>query len=58
MAIDTTTVSLLTSVLASSAIRDFFKDIARQRFGEIDSLRAKTAKGLKVARDLESLPVG
>jgi hypothetical protein len=86
MAFDTTTVSLLTSVLASSAIRDFFKDIARQRFGEIDSLRAKnekadqelrileqadligvapnqtkyyvTAKGLKVARDLENLPVG
>jgi hypothetical protein len=86
MAIDAVTVTLLGSVLGSSAARDLFKTIARRRIAETAPLKAEnpgadqelealeradligsassgekyyvTARGLKVARDLEKIPIG
>ena len=86
MVIDTVTVTLLQSVLSSSAVRNLFTTIANSRIAEAAPLKAAnpdadqeldalekadligsapdgakyyvTAKGLKVARDLEKLPIG
>jgi predicted transcriptional regulator len=80
------TVTLLGSVLGSSAVRNLFKTIAGRRIAETAPLKAEnpcadqalealekadligaassgekyyvTAKGLKVARDLEKIPIG
>jgi hypothetical protein len=85
VAIDAITVTLLSTVLGSTAARDLFKSIARKRIAEMTTLKADnpeaakslpalqsadligadstgekvyvTAKGLKVARDIESLPL-
>jgi hypothetical protein len=86
MAIDTTTITLLTSVLSSETVRKLFKTIANSRIAEKSLLKQAdpqadqalgalqeadligsgsggskyyiTAKGLKVARDLEQIPLG
>jgi hypothetical protein len=53
MAIDTVTVTLLQSVLASSALRNLFIGCAPN-----GAKYYLTAKGLNVARDPETLPIG
>jgi hypothetical protein len=86
MEIDTTTLTLLTSVLSSTTVRKLFTTIANSRIAEksllkqanpepdqaLDALKEAdligsgsdgekyyvTAKGLKVARDLEQIPIG
>lgn len=84
MGIDTVTVTLLSSTLASQVARKLFTKIAANRMADVESLKTEdpdaehqlealkdadliglgdsgknlyvTAKGLKVARDLEKLP--
>ena len=85
MAIDTLTITLLTSVLSSETVSKLFKTIASNRIADksllekadskadeaLDALQSAdligagsggdkyyvTAKGLKVARDLEQIPL-
>jgi hypothetical protein len=86
MGVDTVTVALLSSTLASQAVRQLFAKIAGNRIANLDSLKTEvpgadeqiaalkdadlvglgdsgknlyvTAKGMKVARDLEKIPIG